>query len=80
VTISGNPINTTPSLQVLGCSPTEFLVGVQGPFGYRYALEGSTNLVSWDPLGTNAAPFSYADTNIVNVPVRFYRAHYIPSN
>ena len=80
VTISGNPINTTPTLQVLGCSASQFLVGVQGPFGYRYALEYSTNLVGWGALGTNAAPFTYADTNIVNAPVRFYRAQYIPGS
>ena len=35
LTISGNPINATPSLQVMGCSASQFLVGVQGPFGYR---------------------------------------------
>ena len=80
VTISGNPINTTPSLQVVGYSASQFLVGVQGPFGYRYALECSTNLVSWDALGTNAAPFTFLDTNILSVPARFYRAHYIPGN
>jgi hypothetical protein len=72
--------NTAPSLQVLGWSATEFVLGVQGTFGYRFAVERSTNLTTWESLTTNTAPFTFIDTNISSAPVTVYRAHYIPGN
>ena len=45
-----------------------------------YAVESSTNLANWTSLITNAAPFTFTDTNIVNDSARFYRALYIPGN
>lgn len=42
--------------------------------GLNFVVEGSTNLVSWQPLQTNSSPFTFTDTNTGNHPLRFYRA------
>lgn len=52
---------------------------VSGITGYQYVVEASTNLVNWTMLETNAAPFNFVDTNVVNYSRRFYRAVYIPN-
>ena len=42
--------------------------------GFNFVVEVSTNLVTWQPLQTNASPFTFTDTNASNHPLRFYRA------
>jgi hypothetical protein len=46
--------------------------------GFRCAVEASTNLLDWVPLGTNASPFTFTDGDAPNFPHRFYRAAYRP--
>jgi GH25 family lysozyme M1 (1,4-beta-N-acetylmuramidase)/alpha-tubulin suppressor-like RCC1 family protein len=55
-----------------------FQVNLAGLAGSNYVVEGSTNLVDWSPLETNTSPFSFSDTNALNVPMQFYRAHLAP--
>jgi hypothetical protein len=38
-------------------------VGGVGVPGFNFILEGSTDLVNWQPLQTNASPFNFTDTN-----------------
>jgi hypothetical protein len=51
-----------------------FVFTVTGGPGVPYVVESSTNLVNWLPIRTNLSPF--AVTNIVDLPVRFFRARY----
>jgi hypothetical protein len=51
-----------------------FQFNVVGAAGSNYVIEASTNLTDWLPLETNTSPFTFADTNAVNVPLQFYRA------
>ena len=47
-----------------------------GLTGKGYILQGSTDLVNWIPLGTNAAgatTFNFVDPGSSNLPRRFYR-------
>jgi GH25 family lysozyme M1 (1,4-beta-N-acetylmuramidase) len=55
-----------------------FQVGLGGAPGSNYIIEASSNLSDWTPLQTNASPFSFTDTNAVNLPLQFYRAHLAP--
>jgi hypothetical protein len=55
-----------------------FQFNVAGAAGSNYVIEASTNLTDWTPLETNTSPFSFADTNAVNVPMQFYRAQPSP--
>lgn len=43
-----------------------------GISGYNFILLGSTNLVTWTPLGTNISPFTFTETNAA--PQRYFRA------
>jgi hypothetical protein len=44
-----------------------------------YVVEGSTNLVTWSGVATLTADvngqFSYVETNVSTIPVRYYRVH-----
>ena len=55
-----------------------FQFGVAGAAGSNYVIEASTNLTDWTPLETNTSPFTFTDTNAVNVPMQFYRAQPSP--
>lgn len=55
-----------------------FQFGVGGISGSNYAVQTSTNLVTWLPLQTNPAAFIYTATNSTGDPPRFYRAVYLP--
>ena len=51
-----------------------FQFNVGGDAGSNYVVACSTNLTDWTPLETNTSPFTFDDTNAVNVPMQFYRA------
>jgi len=50
--------------------------GVAGVPGLTYVVLGSSDLIDWEPLATNLAPFVFAETNLF--PQRFYRAVWVP--
>jgi len=61
----------------LGLTTNGFNLQLSGPSGSNYVIEASTDLQSWKPISTNAAPngtVSYTDTAATNFPARFYRA------
>jgi hypothetical protein len=58
----------------VGTATNGVLISLNGPLGTNYVLQASTNLQSWVPLVTNAAPFQYTDTNRMACRRRFYRA------
>jgi hypothetical protein len=53
-----------------GANPS---VGVAGPPGVNFVIQGSTNFVDWIDLQTNTMPCSFVDTNAWRYPVRIYR-------
>jgi hypothetical protein len=55
-----------------------FQFNLAGATGSNYVVEASTDLTDWVPLQTNSSPFTFADTNAVNFPWRFYRAQPSP--
>jgi hypothetical protein len=48
-------------------------VGVAGPPGFNFVIQGSTNFVDWVDLQTNTMPCSFVDTNAWRYPLRVYR-------
>ncbi len=58
-----------------------FQLTITGDPGPDYSVQASSNLVDWSTLFTTsspALPFSWADTNGVHAPRRFYRAEMGP--
>ena len=58
-------------------SNQQFMLPISGIAGKSYVLQATTNFVDWIPLGTNVAGsnmFMLMDTNMVQIPYRFYRA------
>jgi hypothetical protein len=66
------------SLQFSGAPATGCQLNITGVPGYSYVIQTSTNLVTWDCLQTNKAPFRFTGTDIRTGPMRFYRAIYLP--
>ena len=56
----------------------QYALIVAGVPGYNYVVQASTNLVSWVPVQTNTAPFTFVDTNASRFGQRFYRSVYAP--
>jgi hypothetical protein len=46
--------------------------------GCRYIVQASTDLVNWEPVETNIAPFTFEDAAADGFPQRFYRTVYAP--
>ncbi len=57
---------------------TGFSFTVSGVPGYHYVIQASTNMVTWESLETNVAPFSFVDSNAGQFNRRFYRSLYLP--
>ena len=80
VTVSGTAMITNPSLPTLGSviftGNHQFQFTVTGQAGTNYIVQFSTNLATsiWLPLLTNAAPFTFTDTNPATSAQQFYRA------
>jgi hypothetical protein len=57
-----------------------FIFTLNGTAGTNYVVQFSTNLANgnWTALRTNAAPFSFSDSNANNFPQRYYRALWQP--
>ena len=55
----------------------QFQFTVAGAPGTNYVVQVSTNLSNpdWLSVFTNPAPFTFVDSNTVNIPHRFYRAY-----
>jgi len=53
-------------------------LSVSGETGFTYSILASTNLIDWEPVFTNTAPFMFSDSATSSFPQRFYRAVYRP--
>ena len=56
----------------------QFSFTVSGDTGQQYVVQASTNLLDWDSLQTNAAPFLFTDSDAAGFNQRFYRAFCLP--
>ncbi len=65
-----------PQFSSVAMTNGKFQMQLNGPTGWNYTVQASTNLVNWSALlVTNPAtlPFSWADTGATNFNWRFYR-------
>ena len=69
-----------PSFSSLTFTNNQFQFTVNGTAGTNYVVQVTTNLASsnWIPLLTNAAPFSFVESNAGLLGQRFYRATVAP--
>jgi predicted outer membrane repeat protein len=67
-------VDGTILLTRIGLDATGFSVSGEGMAGSNFVIEVSTNLLNWQPLQTNASPFTFVDTNAPGSAYRFYRA------
>jgi hypothetical protein len=51
---------------------------INGIPGFNYAVQASTDFVTWDSILTNISPFDYTDVNTANMPQRYFRVIYLP--
>jgi hypothetical protein len=56
----------------------QFALNISGVTNYQYVVQASTNLVNWDPVQTNTAPFTFVDSNASQFSQRFYRTVNLP--
>jgi hypothetical protein len=58
----------------------QFQFDLTGTTGSNYIVLVSTNLAdtNWNSIWTNPAPFTFVETNITGVPLRFYRGRVMP--
>ena len=87
-TTDPNPDNNTVGLLATVAMPTSptlvprLLIGSHGGFqlsvtndaGSSVVIQASTNLVTWLPVATNVAPFTFTNFDSTNFQQRFYRA------
>ena len=69
-----------PSFSSLMFTNNQFQFTVNGTAGTNYVVQVTTNLAApdWIPLLTNAAPFSFGESNTLLFGQRFYRATVAP--
>jgi hypothetical protein len=56
----------------------QFKFTVIGVTGYKYAVQATTDMISWTSLETNTAPYVFTDTNSGQFGKRYYRTVYVP--
>ena len=66
------------TLAVLPESADGFSFSVSGVSGYEYVVQSSPDLINWVSMETNAAPFTFTDTNAVSLQACFYRTYLLP--
>jgi hypothetical protein len=78
-------VATTPFVAATLSSPAypgnnQFQFDLTGQAGASYVIQASTNLAgtNWISLRTNAAPFTFVESNAVLYPLRSYRALFLP--
>ncbi len=76
-----NTLNINPATLQLATltsalrSGGQFSFTVSGLVGQKYVVQASTNLIDWDSVQTNTAPFVFTDTAAENFSQRFYRTY-----
>ncbi len=84
-----NPVNGVANQNppLLSAIPSHnggaFTLTLTGQAGQLYVIMASTNLATWTPVSTNAAPLDgvleFTDTNSVHFRQRYYRAVLVPN-
>lgn len=71
------PVIATPAavLTSLAEKNGQFTFQVSGIERTNYVVQGSSDLINWVSLQTNASPFTFTDTNTDGYSQRFYRAY-----
>jgi hypothetical protein len=71
---------TAPTLSAPIASNNQFSFTLTGTSGMDYVVQTSTNLTggTWISLQTNAAPFTFIESNLNAFPQRFYRGVVAP--
>lgn len=77
---SGGPPALPPVLTNLLFSDGQFQFQLTGSIGSNYIVQATTDLslANWVSLQTNAAPFTFVETNVLALPQRFYRGRVAP--
>lgn len=73
---SGETFYTVPAAAFLAKpvrSAGRFSFTVSGTAGAKYVVQASTNLIDWELVQTNIAPFIFQDDQAANYSQRFYR-------
>lgn len=65
---------TAATLTAPQFSYPQFQFSLSGTSGSNYIVQASSNLIDWLPIHTNAAPFSFVDTNTPQSSKMFYRS------
>lgn len=80
VSIPGNSPPAQPMLSQPALNGDALTFTLSGTPGTNYVIQFATNLAggNWISLRTNAAPFSFSDSNVPVFPQRFYRAIWQP--
>ena len=75
-----NPPALPPALNNLTLVGGQFQFLLTGSTGSNYIVQASTNLSDsfWVSLRTNAAPFTFVESNVVALPQRYYRGMVAP--
>ncbi len=78
--VISNPPAAAPALTNAALSGSQFQFLLTGTSGSNYIVQGTTNLgpANWISLRTNAAPFTFVESNFSNLPQRFYRGLVAP--
>lgn len=72
--VFGDSSAVPPVLNSVSYSASALQFTLSGIPSFNYTIQSSTNLTDWASVLTNAAPFSFADTNAFLPPLRFYRS------
>lgn len=69
-----------PALTNAAMSSSQFQFLLTGTTGSNYVVQATTNLgpANWISLRTNAAPFTFVESNVFDLPQRFYRGLVAP--
>jgi hypothetical protein len=67
-----------PQLGAATLADGQFSFSLTGVAGYEYVIESSVDLMNWQPLQTNTAPFTFAFTNPASSSGQYFRAAYFP--
>jgi hypothetical protein len=76
----GTPAHLAISIAGQGANE-QAVISIYGSVGQRHILQASTNLATWTSLVTNTLAtnlFQYIDTNVLQMPRRYYRSAYTP--
>ncbi len=78
--LTANAPAAAPSLSLIAFTNNQFLFTLTGTTGSNYIVQATTNLAApdWNPLRTNAAPFTFIESNADWIIQRFYRGLVAP--